>query len=370
MQKKLTRGAIVAAACALPGIALAESAPSEGLVGFKYLYYRDWQPGLDRIKVSSPALFVLVPIGPHWSMEGALVSDTISGATPQWHTSISSASKMSDKRTAGDVKLTRYFRRAAIGLGAAYSTENDYKSKAVNADLRMSTDDNNTTFTFGGAFVDDRIDPVNGKVVDEKKRTKEVLVGITRVLSQNDIARFNFTHAWGRGYFTDPYKFDNRPRARNQLAALGQWNHHFGGIDGTLRTTYRYYQDTFEVKAHTATFEYAQALGGSVVITPALRYHTQSAAYFYYDPVYEPGNEPRPPGFDPSKRYSADHRLSAFGALTVGLKGAVTFARLWTVDLRYDRYEQRSDWYLGGKGSPGLAPFSADYIQLGISRRF
>ena len=49
-------GGIVAAALALPGVAAAEAAPERTMIGFKYLYYYDYQPGLDRITVNSPSL--------------------------------------------------------------------------------------------------------------------------------------------------------------------------------------------------------------------------------------------------------------------------------------------------------------------------
>jgi hypothetical protein len=42
----------------------------------------------------------------------------------------------------------------------------------------------------------------------------------------------------------------------------------------------------------------------------------------------------------------------------------------WSADFKYERYEQRSNWRLGGNGSPGLARLSADILQIGFSRRF
>ena len=40
------------------------------------------------------------------------------------------------------------------------------------------------------------------------------------------------------------------------------------------------------------------------------------------------------------------------------------------MDLSYQRYEQRAAWRVGGDGSPGLAPFSAQWWQLGVARSF
>jgi hypothetical protein len=67
---------------------------------------------------------------------------------------------------------------------------------------------------------------------------------------------------------------------------------------------------------------------------------------------------------------SADHRLSGFGAWTVGLKVGWNPLPGWSTDLKLERYEQRGSWRLGGPGSPGLAPLQATFWQWGLSRRF
>jgi hypothetical protein len=366
------RGAILAAALALPGVVGAETAPTEGLVAFKYLWYHDLQPGLSRITVSSPSAYALLPVGSAWSVEGALIADAVSGATPRYHTAVSGASRMKEDRAAGELKLTRYFRRAAVGFGVAYSGEHDYNSGAGSVDVRLSSEDNNTTLAFGTGFTGDRISSRDGTVSGETRHVNDYLVGLTQVLSASDVARINVTYARGRGYFSDPYKLvDVRPRRRNQTAVLTQWNHSFSG-DATVRTSYRYYTDSFGVQAHTAGIDYAQGIGNGWTLTPALRYYTQSAADFYFDPDYDPVlGAPFPRGYqtNPPVYSSADQRLSAFGAITIGMRVDKRFG-LWNVDFRYDYYQQRSDWRIGGKGSPGLDPFTAHFVQLGIARRF
>jgi hypothetical protein len=368
----LKKGSILAAACALPGVVAAEGAPTEGLVAFKYLQYKDKQPQLDRITVKSPSLYTLLPIGSSWSVEGSVVVDDVSGATPTQYSTVSLASKMEDERTAGDIKLVRYFRRAAIGVGYAGSTEDDYKSNAFSFDFRFSTDDNNTTVALGAGTSDDKITPTARAFAGQTKtkKTKDFLVGVTQVMTPNDIIKANLTYSLGDGFFTDPYKGDSRPDERNSTVLLTQWNHHFERANGTLRTTYRYYTDTFDVTAHTFGFDYAQAFGQGWVVTPSLRYYTQSSASFYVDPQIVPGlGAVIPPTVPTTRRYyTGDQRLSAFGGITIGFKLAKSFGP-WTVDFRYDRLEQRSDWRIGGEGSPNVDPFQADSIQFGIARK-
>ncbi|HYD81702.1 MAG TPA: DUF3570 domain-containing protein [Paucimonas sp.] len=368
---------ILAAAFALPGLhtaAHAESAPEQGVISLKYVDYQDRQPGLERTSVRSPSLSVLAPIAGVWAIEGSLVYDDVSGASPRYHTAVSGASRMEDERTAADLKVTRYFPRGSASIGAAYSDENDYRSKAVSLQGSVSSEDKNTTATFGAGVTNDTIDPVNLIVVGERKRTVEWMAGVTQVLSPRDIVQLNFTHAAGRGYFSDPYKYvDNRPRERNQRNVLLRWNHHVDGSGGTSRLAYRHYRDSFGIRAHTFSAEYVQPLSGGWIVTPSARVYSQSAAYFYFDPVYHGiFGPPFPPGYtfaDP-RPLSADQRLSAFGAHTFGVKVEKRLAADWSVDIKFERYEQRSSWRLFGSGSPGLQPLTARIVQIGVSKRW
>jgi len=360
------RGAVLAAALALPGVAAAEAAPTEGLIAFKYLHYRDYQNGLDRITVDSPAVYLLLPLGGAWSIEGSLVVDSLSGATPRVHSTVSSASKMSEQRTAGDAKATWYLRRAAIAFGGAYSTEHDYDSRAVSVDGRLSTESNNTTFNAGLGYVSDSIKPNPGSVVSQKKskRTTELAAGVTQVVTPSDLVQLNLTLARGRGYFDDPYKFnDARPDSRNQTAILLRWNAFDARSGGTLRTSYRYYTDSYKVSGNTIGLEWAQPYQ-RWLFTPGLRYHSQSAASFYVDPL--PG-APFPTTAVQPPYYSVDQRLSGFGAVTAGLKAQFQLTPKLSVDGKFEYYEQRGAWRIGGKGSPGLEPFKANIFQLGFA---
>ncbi len=369
-----TIGAVLAAALALPGIAVhAEEAPDKGEVAVKYLRYQDEQPGLKRVKVSAPSLYLMTPLSPHWSIEGSLVSDSVSGASPRYHSSISGASRMSDERHAGDLKVTRYTDRATYSMGVSASSEHDYDSRAVSFDAGFSSDDNNRTWNVGLGLASDRIGSTNDSTLDERKRTTELMVGVTQAWTPRDLVQVNLTYNRGRGFYSDPYKEpDVRPDKRDQVILLGRWNHRFEG-SATLRTSYRWYRDTFGIRAHTLAGEWVQPLGTVFTVTPSLRLYSQSAANFYFDPVYDPDvGEPYPPGYftNPPQHISADQRLSAFGAVTVGLKVGMRVSPTWSFDLKAERYEQRGEWRVGGRGSPGLAPFSATFLQVGTSVKF
>lgn len=369
-------GAIIAAALALPGIvAHADSAPEHGEVAVKYLQYKDSQPGLDRIKVTAPSIYVLAPLSPKWAVEGALVSDSVSGATPRYHTAISGATpRMTDERHAGDLKLTRYEERSSYSLGLSKSKEHDYNSTAGSFGASFSSEDNNRTWNIGVGWASDKIGSTNDASLREHKHTAEAMIGVTQAWTANDLVQLDLTFNTGRGFFSDPYKEpDIRPRKRDQTIVLTRWNHHFTDLGASLRTSYRFYHDSFGINAHTLGADWVQPLNAFFTVTPSVRLYSQSAAKFYFDPVYDPDvGAPYPPGYftNPPQFISADQRLSAFGAVTVGLKFAVQFTPDWSSDLKVERYEQRSNWRVGGAGSPGLDPFTATFVQLGLNKRF
>ena len=366
-------GSLVAAALALPGTSSAQPGPGPGLVSFKWLDYSDRQPGFDRVGVQSPSVFVAMPFGERWGVEASYTADSVSGASPRWHTAVSSASRFSDHRRAGDVKVTRYTGGAAFAVGMATSGENDFDSRAVSLHGLWSSDDNNRSWDAAIAYTYDRVGSVNDPALDEPRRTYAVTAGVTQALSRADLVQAGLTYSRGRGYYSDPYKFiDIRPDSRDQAVLLLRWNHHFEGSDVTLRASWRGYRDTFGIRSHTVTLEPAFEVSERFTVVPALRLYTQSAADFYYDPVYSYLGAPFPPGWleAPPQYLSPDQRLAAFGAVTLGIKLIARFGEGWSADLRVEGYEQRASWRVGGDGSPGLEPLLATFIQIGLSKQF
>lgn len=359
--------ALLAAALALPGVvphAQAQTAPGTGYIQFKYLDYRDWQPGGRRMRVDNPGFYLLKPLSETLVLEGSLVYDGMSGASPLYFNALSGASGegVKDYRAAGEVKLTKYFDRYLVGVGAAYSRERDYVSRAGSVELRTWTPDKNRTYAFGFAGAADRIDTKNGAAQGERKYVVDFLAGVTQVLSPTSILQSNLAYSRGHGYFSDPYKLlDSRPGKRRLVAWLTRYNQHFPSVDGTLQLAYRYLDDSFGADSNMVEAAWVQSLPQGFSVRPSLRYYTQKAADFFFGP-------PIGRGFQRGQPYTADTRLSAFGAWLPGVTIATQLAGGWTVDLKLEYYEQRSSWRLGGGGSEGQLPFSARWIQLGLTK--
>jgi hypothetical protein len=306
-----------------------------------------------------------------WSLAATLTADDVSGASPRYHTAVSGASRMSDYRKAGTIGATRYFERGSVSATAAYSTEHDYDSRALSLVANLASADNNTTWTVGVGGADDTINPVTFIVRDQSRQSVNLMAGVTQILTPRDIVQLTVTNTHGHGYFSDPYKsFDNRPPERDQRTLLLRWNHHHAGTGGTSRLSYRYYHDSFGIRAHTYGGEYVQPLGKDWTVTPSARIYTQRAAGFYFDPVSADAPFPADVLAGRTQFSSADQRLAGFGALTFGVKVARQLGPDWLVDVKVESYRQRSAWRLFGSGSPGLAPLRASIVQLGLTRQW
>ena len=88
-----------------------------------------------------------------------------------------------------------------------------------------------------------------------------------------------------------------------------------------------------------------------------------SAADFYHGP-------PFPTGFRSNEPYSADQRLSAFGAITAGVKVAKAFAGGWRASFKAEYYEQRNQWrhFFGRDEATALKPLKALFYQVSLGK--
>lgn len=379
------RAMLLAAAMALPAInaAHAETAPEHGMISFKYLDYLDSQSSVpdtfsgassstskDRIKVRAKSLMVMTPVAGEWSVAGTYTGDSISGASPSYHSS--QLIKLNEHRDAGDIKVTKFFSRGTVTAGTSYSHEHDYLSRGFSLLGTLSSEDKNTTLNAGIGVSNDDINSTNGDAKGETRHVTDWILGVTQILTRNDIAQIDLGYSEGSGYFSDPYKFlDHRPDSRTHNTVMARWNHHFEKFNGSSHLSYRYYKDSYGIRAHTLAAEYVQPFAGGWTFTPLARFYTQSAADFYV------GVDPNSPDFinvpavtDPSANISLDQRLSEYGALTLGFKVAKQLNPDWLVDFKYEQYKQKESWAVSGNGDGILKPFGYRGFQIGISRRF
>lgn len=347
--------------------------PAQAQISIKAMDYQDSQAQASRIGVQALSTHGVLPLGTAWALEAGTVVDAISGASPAYYTAPRALAPVRDTRQARDLKASHYWANQRLTLGQSQSQEADYVSRSHSLSYARSTPDHNTTFDAGLAYTRDTINPVTQLVVDEKKTVREWLLGITQVLTPQDLLQVQWVHASGQGYFNDPYKLlDTRPRHRRMDALSLRWNHHWPATDTTARWHARVARDSFGIRAQTLGLDLAQVLSPQWTVTPSARFYTQSSATFFSPPNPQRPDAPViPVGFVLGQSLiSFDQRLAPYGALTAGLKLERKITTNTVVDIKYERYRQRNAWSLQGPTVKGLDDFNAQFIQLGITHRF
>ena len=127
---------------------------------------------------------------------------------------------------------------------------------------------------------------------------------------------------------TTGYYFESRPDTHTRKSAYLGNKLALGS--SVLDLSYRFGTDDWGIDSHTVEAKYRLRVGGSAYIEPQLRWYKQSAADFYS--LFLTAT---PTGF-----MSADPRLAAFTAKTVGVKLGMPLANGDEVSVRLEGYQQ------------------------------
>lgn len=341
-----------------------------------------------------------------------------------------------------DLNARRAWDESALDLNGGVSSEPDYLSRFVGAGGQWDFNQKLTTVNAALAYTWSRIDATldhdatpyiynacgtaqcnfvsgtsriadtgnGGKAIQGDRQDWSATAGITQVLTKDAQVQANLAYTRSSGYLSNPYKLvevafidpeqqflspspdiayvnvnailENRPDLRKQWLFNVRYAQYVEGADAGLHVNYAYFRDDWGIRAHTLELEWAQPLGAGAMLTPMIRYYTQTAAYFYVPYLvtdqgqYRNGTDPatgqvvRLP-FDLGKLptyYSSDYRLSAFGTLGAGFTLEKLLGRGVTASLGYAYFRHAGSLKLNGGGEGSYADF--DWWLLNASLKF
>ena len=373
--------ALMKAAVALPILAVPAKAGAAEVneVGFTLLGYKE--RGL--MKVTEPIVWAKGTVAQVWDVQVSGLLDIVSGASPEGISNLGgkpvqtiTGASVADHRKQADVKVARHLGDLTVGASGAWSSEEDYFSRAFGVNATYDLDQKNTTLAAGFARSGDIVGSSDDPSIHGPRVTREYLVGITQVLSRAAAVQSTLTRSRGRGWYNDPYRYtltaypaigqdpvfyrDKRPPYRDSWSWLNRYRRHFSGVEGTLQAEYRYYRDDWGIRSHTIEVGWQQALSERFAVRPALRYYTQSAARFYAPlvPVVLP------------EELSSDQRLAAFGGVSPSLKLLARFDSGFTVEGTAGYSRESKSLRFGGSGSELFVPLRAVYGLLTVIKTF
>lgn len=269
---------------------------------------------------------------------GGSSSSTVANTVTEYDkTAKAPRANVEDERFGLNLELAKRLGSQTVVLQGAYSQESDYISRGIS--LRDSIDFNqkNTTFTLGASYANDEVDAVT-MAGPETKDSIDVMAGVFQVLNKKTTVTLNATFGMTDGFLTDPYKVvelngglvpERRPDHKDKQVLYVALNRFIEDFDGSLELSYRYYNDSFGIQAHTAGIAWYQKFGSTLILRPAVRYYIQSAADFY--DIQFTGD----PAF-----YSSDYRVSEMAALGYGVKLVWRPVDRFSIDVAVDQYLQ------------------------------
>jgi hypothetical protein len=254
----------------------------------------------------------------------------------------------SDQRWAFNLGLSKRFGDHTPSAQFSLSQESDYRSTGISLQDALDLNRKNTTLLYGGALTHDTINPANA-TAGGSKDTVEGMVGVTQVLTPTTLLTANLTLGEVSGFISDPYKlaevngtliYEKRPDSKTKQVLYLGLNQFITPLDAGIEVGLRHYGDSFGITSETLSLAWFQKLGNAFIVSPSVRYYTQTAADFY--DVRFTGN----PEF-----YSSDYRVSAFDAISVGLEFIWMPNSRLTLSAGVDRYQQEGT---DGKTDPGM----------------
>jgi len=334
------------------------------------------------VKVTGPSYLVRKGDNKRISGEVNYYVDSISSASVDV---LTQGSPYSEQRTQWSGTMDYLHADTTMSAGYTYSSESDYKADTYNFSISQSMFGDLTTVTLGySRGYDDVLDNFN-PAFKENANHQNYHVSLSQVLTKNLLLSLNYDGITDEGYLQNPYRHvlvlndPNDPSAGANFTTPEKYpdTHTSNAVSAnflyylpyraSLRVGYRYYNDDWNVSAHTADISYTHPLRDRWIFDVGFRYYQQTRADFYADLFDRP---------DQQNFMARDKELSEFKDYSVGF--GLTYNLLehsWgyidkaTLNFNYDhiwfRYNDFSD--VRGGAIPPQAPeyeFDADVLQL------
>lgn len=270
------------------------------------------------LKAEGPALLVRKSLGDRISVSGSYYVDAVTNASIDV---VTTASPFKETRKAYDLGLDYLVRDSVVSVSAYNSSEPDYDASSVSLGVSQEMFGGMTTVTLGYTRASDKVLKKGAPEFSDRARHWQYRVGVTQILTPRWLASLNFEAISDDGFLGSPYRSarefgapvpERLPRTRTsravKLRAVGDI-----GARQAVRGEYRYFWDTWDIKAHTVEAGYSRYFGDEWLVDGFARWHSQDRALFYSDNATT------------STRYlSRSRQLGTFSDFGMGLKATWT----------------------------------------------
>ncbi|MEO8806519.1 MAG: DUF3570 domain-containing protein, partial [Burkholderiaceae bacterium] len=239
------------------------------------------------VRAIGPALLVRKKLLDKVSLSATYYIDSVSNASIDV---VTTASPYKENRSEYGFSADYAVRDSTMTLALTSSKEPDYTADNMSIDVSQEVFGGMSTVSLGYTRGSDKVGKKGIGFFDTATHWKYRL-GLTQILTPTWIASANFEALSDDGYLGSPYRVarvfgatvpERNPRTRTGRAmkfrVIGDL-----GSRNAVRAEYRYYWDTWAIKAHTVEFGYSRYFGDAWLADVSLRYNTQKRALFYSD---------------------------------------------------------------------------------------
>jgi hypothetical protein len=337
------------------------------------------------LKIDGPSVLVRKNFADKISVTANWYIDQVSGASIDMI--VLGASELREERTQKSLSVDYLRGKTTYTVGAQSSVENDYDGNTAFVSISQDMFGDLTTITLGASRGWDTITRVGAPDFRRQLERRTYSVGVSQILTRNLIAGLDYEAITEQGYLQNPYRairylapdgqsFVTAPevypgtRTSNAVALRAKY---FLPWRAAVSGRYRYFFDTWDIRAHTGEIGYTQPLlGDALTADVSVRYYTQNSASFYSD-LFPRENFQNFMARD--KELASSSNTSVGVALTYDfIRGAGwKFLKKSSVSLHYDYIQYKFDDFRDAsvRGlTPGTEPlyeFDASVAQLFLS---
>lgn len=305
--------------------------------------YHSYQGG--GMDIDGPALLIRKKVDERFALSGKYYVDAISGASVDV---VTTASPYSEKRNEYSVGANWLHGRTLVSADATRSSESDYDASTYGLSVSQEVFGDLTTVTLGFAYGDDTVGKRGDDSFSEPAEHRRYQLGLSQILTANWVVGLNLEAVVDDGYLNNPYR---SVRYRDSSAAKGYSyqpelypGSRNGGAIGVISSYYlpwraavdgyyRYYGDSWDIRAHSLEFEYRHALGDRWILSGRANLYRQDQAEFYSDLF----------AYADAQNYLArDKELASFSSWTLGL--GARYSPPWPTDWPGVRPELLLEW--------------------------
>jgi Protein of unknown function (DUF3570) len=321
------------------------------------------------VKATGPAILVRKSVAESAAVSASYYVDNVSAASIDV---VTTASPYKERRTERGLGLDYVYHDTLITLSSTSSKEPDYIADSASLDVSQDVFGGMTTVSAGYTRGRDTVGRHDDANFSEPVSHWQYRLGVTQVLTKNWLLSANFEAVSDLGYLGSPYRAarvygttvpERDPGTRSSRAAALRVVT-FIEPQSSVRVGYRYFWDTWDIRAGTTEVGYSRYFFGRKLLGDGyLRYYSQDRALFYSD------------NFSTEMTYMSRNReLSTFTSLGLGARVTYTPLRIpakFEVKLNAS-YEwlrfKYSDFTDVRTGKP--YSFDADVLELFITALF